>query len=214
MTTAAEEFRQALAGRASRYGVELDERTVGRLCDYFEHVRRWNARLHLVAPAPPAEFATRHVLESLLALGFLPEGAHFIDVGPGAGLPALPCLIARADLSATLIEASQKKAIFLREALSGAGLAGRATVLNKRFEETEAPAADALTCRALERFAETLPRLLHWSPRGSTLLLFGGNGIREQLERLGAPFRALHIPDSERRYLFVLADRERPPLTQ
>ena len=205
MTTAAEEFRQALAGRASRYGVELDERTVGRLCDYFEHVRRWNARLHLVAPAPPAEFATRHVLESLLALGFLPEGAHFIDVGPGAGLPALPCLIARADLSATLVEASRKKAIFLREALSGAGLAGRATVLNKRFEELVAPAADALTCRALERFAETLPRLLHWSPRGSTLLLFGGTHIREQLERLNAPFRALHIPDSERRYLFVVA---------
>ena len=44
------------------------------------------------------------------------------DIGSGGGLPIIPCLIARPDLEATLIESSQKKVVFLREALNRLGL--------------------------------------------------------------------------------------------
>src|SRR4051812_26775644 len=89
------EFDKVLAEHAEGFGVSLGEGARARLGDYFELVSAWNPRLHLVAPCAPAEFATRHVLESLAALRFLPAGATFVDVGAGAGLPALPCLLAR-----------------------------------------------------------------------------------------------------------------------
>lgn len=198
------EFDKALAERAGRFGVELDAGARVRLGDYFELVAAWNPRLHLVAPCAPAEFAARHVLESLTALRFIPAGATVLDVGAGAGLPAIPCLVARADLQGVLIEASQKKSVFLREALSKLNLSARARVVAERFEQVERPDADCLTCRAIERFTEILPALIAWAARVPTLLLFGGESLRERLEVEGLTFETIHMPASERRYLFVV----------
>jgi 16S rRNA (guanine527-N7)-methyltransferase len=164
----------------------------------------WNTRLHLVAPCPPAEFATRHVLESLLATLHLPGGARVIDVGSGAGLPVIPCLVVRPDLRATLIESSPKKAVFLREALRRVGAQAAAEVIADRFEGLSAPDADYVTCRALDRFTKMLPKIIEWSPPASTLLLFGGEELREQIEKTALAFDALRIPESERRFLFVV----------
>lgn len=183
--------------------MRLDDDKRARLADYFDTVERWNARLHLVAPCSPREFALRHVLESLVATQHLTRGATFIDVGSGAGLPAIPCLIARDDLRAVLIEASTKKSVFLREVLSTLALRDAARVVNARFEDVDAPDAEALTCRALERFAEMLPRLFAWSPPRAKLLLFGGESLREEIARAGLSCEAIHIPLSERRFLFV-----------
>ncbi len=202
--TKANEFASALEERAPRYGVQLDGQTRERLREYYELVMAWNARLHLVAPCSPAEFAARHVLESMMAATHIALDAHVADVGSGAGLPVIPCLIARTDISATLIESSPKKAVFLREALNRAGARDRAAVVAARFEKTPAPAASYVTCRALDRFTELLPALVAWAPPHSTLLLFGGDSLREQLEKSEHAYQALHIPESERRFLFVV----------
>jgi 16S rRNA (guanine527-N7)-methyltransferase len=202
--TPRDEFDKALAENSAAFGVALDEGARARLCDYFEAVARWNARLHLVAPCAPAEFATRHVLESLVALPHIPESAAFVDVGSGSGLPAIPCLVARADLSATLVESSQKKAVFLRETLRELSLSERARVVAERFEKVTPPHADALTCRALERFTEVLPALVEWATNIPTLVLFGGESLRERLEKLPVSFEQTLIPTSERRFLFVV----------
>ena len=198
------EFDKALAERAGGFGLELSGDARARLGDYFELVAAWNPRLHLVAPCAPAEFAARHVLESLAALPFINQGATLLDVGSGAGLPAVPCLAVRDDLKAVLVEASQKKAVFLREALSRLGLSDRARVVAERFEKVEPPAADCLTCRAIERFTEILPALLSWSEEVPTLLLFGGESLSERLEHEGRSFETVRVPESERRFLFVL----------
>src|SRR5947207_5674331 len=130
-----DEFTSALAESAPLYGVRLSAQAIQQLQDYYELLMFWNARLHLVAPCSPAEFATRHVLESLLAVEYLSENARVVDVGSGAGLPIIPCLIARADIRATLIESSKKKAVFLREAVRRLGVNERAKVIGERFEE-------------------------------------------------------------------------------
>lgn len=202
--TGVDEFKSALKEYSPRYSVRLAEADVARLGEYYEQVMAWNRRLHLVAPSTPAEFATRHALESLLALTHLSNQAHVLDVGSGAGLPIIPCLIVRTSLSATLIEASPKKAVFLREALRRVSADSRATVIAERFEKTEAPAADFVTCRALDRFQEMFPLLLEWSQPARTLLLFGGEGLREQIEKRELAYQAILIPESERRFLFII----------
>jgi 16S rRNA (guanine527-N7)-methyltransferase len=202
------EFDKALAAHAGQFGVELDDDMRARLGDYFESVSAWNPRLHLVAPCMPAEFATRHVLESLLALRFIVEGATVLDVGSGAGLPSIPCLVVRPDIKAVLIEASQKKSVFLREALSRLDRQGAAHVVSERFEKIEPPVADCLTCRAIERFTAILPSLVAWASRVPTLLLFGGEGLGESLGLVGLSFETVHVPESERRFLFVVRRSE------
>ena len=183
------------------FELALSDKTLAQLCEYYIFLSRWNDRLHLVAPCAPEEFATRHVLESLMLVNHLPENAKLADVGSGGGLPMIPCLIARADLKATLIESSQKKAVFLREALNAVGRS--AAIVARRFEEIEAPDVAFVSCRALEQFTNKVSELMEWAPKGATLLLFGGETLREKVPQA----RALLIPGSERRFLIVTTDQ-------
>ena len=200
-----DDFARAIETNAARFRIKLTNEIISGLREYYETVFSWNARLHLVAPCSAEEFAVRHVLESLFALRFLPKKiARVADIGSGAGLPIIPCLIARSGLQATLIESSMKKAVFLREALRRLGLQDRARVVNERFEEVEAPEVDFITCRALERFSEKIPEMVEWSGRASTLLLFGGESVREAIESLSLPHSIVRLPESERRFLFIV----------
>lgn len=196
------EFAAALRANAPDYDVELSEDALQQLTAYYQIINRWNPRLHLVAPCAADEFARRHILESLLLLKHLPNAARIVDIGAGAGLPTIPCLITRADLSAVLIESAKRKAIFLREALALVEKVGVAQVIAQRFEDIEPPAAQFLTSRALDRFAEILPRLIAWGPLPSTWLLFGGSELKELFKRLGLKYEEMLIPNSERRFLF------------
>jgi 16S rRNA (guanine527-N7)-methyltransferase len=196
-------FQAALSANAAAFDVELSPETQSKFTDYYDLLTRWNARLHLVAPCSPEEFATRHVLESLLLLKHLPPNAKIADIGSGAGLPIIPCLIARPDLQATLIESSPKKSVFLREASNQLGL--KSTVLAKPFEEVQPPDVSFVTCRALDQFMQKLPAIIHWAPRGSSLLLFGGETLRENLNRAETRNQEFRIPLSEKRFLFVVA---------
>lgn len=195
------EFSKTLESDAADYGVELSANERDRLAAYYILLEFWNPRLHLVAPCSPGEFARRHILESLLLLPHLPKAAQVADIGSGAGLPIIPCLIVRSDIKATLIESSKKKAVFLREALNHTETNQSATVIAERFEEISSLDVDFITCRALDRFISKLQTMIEWAPQGSTLLLFGGNELRKQTERLNLRYSSLPIPFSKGRFL-------------
>lgn len=200
-----DDFLKAISGNQATFGLELTDEARLRLADYFEMLLEHNSLLHLVAPCSPEEFATRHILESLTILKHLPQEAKFADVGSGGGLPAIPCLIVREDLSGRLIESKEKKAEFLDSALDRLGLSGRSEVVAKQFSETEPDNAAFVTCRALDKFSDRLQRLIKWSDKRG-LLLFGGEQIGQLLREYGVnPSREL-MPLSERRYLFIVAD--------
>lgn len=190
-------FEQALKSNQSAYDLDLSPSTVSNLSAYYSLLKRWNPRLHLVAPCSPEEFATRHVLESLMLLKHLPPDATVADIGSGAGLPIIPCLIARTDLKVTLIESSQKKSVFLREALNT--VARTASIITRPFEEIEPPDVSFVSCRALDQFMEKVPAIIQWAPRGSSLLLFGGESLRHKLSEP----QIFPIPLSDKRFLFV-----------
>jgi 16S rRNA (guanine527-N7)-methyltransferase len=206
MNTAAEavEFRKILEAEMGAYGVTLSQEALDGLAWYYELLTDWNSRLHLVSFRSANEFANRHVLESLLLLRYLPQGARIVDIGSGGGLPVIPCLIVRSDLRGVLVEASKKKALFLREVLREALAKGKARVMAERFENVATPEVDFVTCRALERFAAMLPRLIKWAPASSKLLLFGGERLGRTIEDLGLLPERILLPNSARRFLFII----------
>jgi 16S rRNA (guanine527-N7)-methyltransferase len=195
-------FEQALISNMGAFDLELSPETLEQLGEFYSLLTRWNDRLHLVAPCPPEEFATRHVLESLLLLKHLPHDAKIADIGSGAGLPIIPCLLARPDLQATLIESSQKKSVFLREALNQLGRPS--IVVPKPFEQVDPPDVSFVTCRALDQFVDKVSMLINWAPAGTTLLLYGGESLRDQLKKAKVKFEQHLIPLSEKRFLFVV----------
>jgi 16S rRNA (guanine527-N7)-methyltransferase len=195
------EFQKTLAADGEKFGVELDEQSIERLAGFYEIVAENNPLLHLVAPCSAEEFARRHILESLTMLEFLPPGSRFCDVGTGAGLPAIPCLLVRSDLKAELIESKEKKARYLTDAVEKLGIADRAKIINKQFEEADPGKAEFVTCRALDKFTQKLPKILRWS-KGREKLFFGGPNLHEALIEQGFGVEERLMPMSEQRFLF------------
>jgi 16S rRNA (guanine527-N7)-methyltransferase len=197
------QFADALRVHAPAFGLSLQPDEIRKLTSYYELITKWSPRLHLLAPCSPDEFATRHVLESLMLLKHLPSNAKVVDIGSGGGLPMIPCLLVRSDLHATLIESSTRKAVFLREALRAVQPPERARVIAARFEDIEAPDADFVTCRALEKFGDIFQKIIRWTPAKATLLLFAGETLRQLVKSSLKSVTIERMPESEARYLLI-----------
>lgn len=196
------EFIEAIEHHQKAFGLSLIEEKIFALAEYYESVHKHNDLLHLVAPCSPEEFAVRHILESLCLLEFLPENSRFADVGSGAGLPSIPCLIVREDLHGVLIESKLKKAIFLRKVLAERKLESKAEIINRQFEEIVRPDVSYILCRALDKFTKKLPKLLKWSDN-CFLLFFGGISLRDELRNNDVKFEEKLMPMSDQRFLFI-----------
>jgi 16S rRNA (guanine527-N7)-methyltransferase len=62
------------------------------------------------------------------------EGAGWLDLGAGAGIPGIPLAVALPAAEVTLLDSAAKKCAFLEEAVEAAGLDGRAAVVCARSE--------------------------------------------------------------------------------
>ncbi|HEV8592754.1 MAG TPA: 16S rRNA (guanine(527)-N(7))-methyltransferase RsmG [Pyrinomonadaceae bacterium] len=197
------EFINAIKSHQSTFRIDLQDPVIERLADYYELVQEHNPLLHLVGPCSAEKFATRHILESLTLLEHLPEKARFADVGAGAGLPSIPCLIAREDLSAVLIESKEKKVRFLQTVFAKCELQNRTEAISSQFSEYKKPIdISYVTCRALDKFQKNLPALIKWS-RNCPLLFFGGNSLRDELRKNGVDADEKLMPMSGQRFLFI-----------
>jgi 16S rRNA (guanine527-N7)-methyltransferase len=99
-----------------------------RLAQYGRLVLETNRSVNLTGAKTEDDLAP-HLLDSLSLLPYL--GANLVDIGSGAGFPAIPLAIA-SDRPITMVETTQKKALFLRRVLDELGLEGE--VVNERAE--------------------------------------------------------------------------------
>ncbi len=196
------EFIAAIKQHQTTFGLNLADEKISALAEYYQFVQEHNELLHLVAPCSAEEFATRHILESLTLLEHLPKQTKFADIGTGAGLPSIPCLIVRSDLKAYLIESKPKKTDFLADVIKKCHLSKQVRIINKQFEEVERPEVSHITCRALDKFTIKLPRIINWS-NNVRILLFAGNSMREKLIDNNIEFTEKLMPLSEQRFLFI-----------
>jgi len=124
-----------------------------------------------------------------------------LDIGSGAGFPALPLKIWAPEIAITLVESNHKKAAFLREVIRALTLTN-VNVITARAE-TLTQAADVVTLRAVERFDSVVPvaeRLV--AAPGRLALLIGTS----QLQHLPSSLtwsKPVPIPNSESRVLII-----------
>lgn len=192
---------ESIKKNQSAFGFELSDEKIEQLGEYYKLVMEYNSELHLVAPCDTQEFAVRHILESLYGLQFIAEDSVFADVGSGAGLPAIPCLIVRQDLLGKLVESKVKKGKFLGHAIRKLDLRERAMLINEQFQEVENIEVSYVMCRALDKFGKRVAQMKKWAD-DAEMILYAGESVRRELVREKIEFDEFLIPKSERRYIY------------
>ena len=182
-----------------------------QVSNHLDLLLKWNARINLTGIRAPDEIVARHFGESFfLAQTLFPLAAspratrnkangHIhspaaapslrhhsiscaIDLGSGAGFPALPLKIWAPALQLTLIESQNKKATFLKEVIRTNRLMD-INVFSGRAEAYTGARAHLVTMRAVERFAHSLPLAATLLAAGGTLALLIG---ASQLSQAGS----------------------------
>ena len=109
-------YKQHLKETFNHYGFPLTTHQVAQFTRYRDELLRWNTRINLTAITDDNEIIHKHFFDSLSVLECitLKNGDSVIDVGTGAGFPGVVLKIYIPGIRLTLVEASKKKASFLR----------------------------------------------------------------------------------------------------
>ena len=157
--------------------MEIDEKSAARLEDFVALLEKWNSAINLVAPASMEEVWQRHVADSAQLFAQRPEDARsWLDLGSGGGFPGLVVAIladqSAPELQIELIEADQRKSVFLQTAVRELGL--NVTVTRGRIEKLAPRRADVVSARALAPLDRLCSYALrHVAPDGTCLFLKG-----------------------------------------
>jgi 16S rRNA (guanine527-N7)-methyltransferase len=161
---------------------------LGQIETFSALLLKWNAHMNLTAVRNPDEVITRHFGESLFAARHLfPNPATqqtAIDVGSGAGFPGIPLKIWEPKLHLTLVEANQRKSVFLREVVRALDLSA-VSVFADRAERLS-DQAELVILRAVERFEKVLSVAIKLvAQNGRIALLIGNDQIQAARLALG-----------------------------
>ena len=106
----------ALVPSIEKAGAEVGT-VLPKLAEYIAAVIGWNRTVsNLISRSDESRLVSRHLAESLEPAGWLKEfkAKQWIDLGSGAGFPALPLAIVGVGKSWLLVESRRPKALFLR----------------------------------------------------------------------------------------------------
>ncbi len=131
-------------------GLSLTAKQQRALLLYLDQLLLWNKAYNLTAITDPIEALIKHVLDCLAIIPHLPSGS-LLDIGTGAGLPAVIIAICQPERHCTALDSNQKKIRFIRQISSQLGLdnvepiAARIEAHEGRYEVVTSRAFASLT---------------------------------------------------------------------
>jgi len=159
-----ERFRKRLEAVAP----VLRGQTAERLAGFLAELDAWRRRINLTGRLSPDDLVA-HALESVPATSQIPENARVVDIGSGAGLPAIPLAIFCPTASFTLIEPTAKQAAFLRHAARVLALSNL-SVRAVRIQDVRGESFDVATTRGVGSLGAVLGSLAFLEPGGRLLV--------------------------------------------
>ncbi len=134
-----------LAQAINELGLPLSETQQRTLLLYLDQLLLWNKAYNLTAITDPEEALIKHVIDCLSIITHLPAGS-LLDIGTGAGLPAVIIAICQPERQCTALDSNQKKIRFIKQISSELGLSNMQPIAS-RIEAHEASYA-VVTSRA------------------------------------------------------------------
>lgn len=170
--------RELLAAGAKEFGIVLSVGQVNSFFIYFAELKKWNQKINLTSIREERDMVIKHGLDSLSYIkGFVPSpGLTLLDMGSGAGFPALPIKIVHPDIAVKLVESVQKKASFLRHMIRMLKL-DMTEVVDKRTDllpDSFLAAFDIVTARAFANINSALVAGLPFLKSGGFMVMSRG----------------------------------------
>lgn len=216
-------FKEKLNGTS----IELSDNQIEKFYKYMLLIQEWNEKINLTAILEPEEMIVKHFIDSLSIANEINSGAKVIDVGTGAGFPGIPLKIYDESINITLMDALNKRMIFLNEVASQLDLKDEIEILHGRAEEiAQKPKYRENYDYAVSRAVAPLNILLEYlSPFvkiGGKVIAMKGSNAEEELDEAKNAIEVLqcnvienekfNLPDNQgERNIIILSKTNKTP---
>lgn len=173
--------------RFAEAGIELTEKQLLQMDGMIVFLQEYCRKVNLTAIRDREGIIEKHLIDSVLPMTLteVQSDARCLDIGTGAGFPAVPMMICRPDLRFTLLDAQRKRTVYLQQLLERLELT--AEIIHGRAEELcrkdgYRGGYDMVTARAVG----SLPLLLGYAcpflRKGGRFVALRGSAEEEQGE--------------------------------
>jgi 16S rRNA (guanine527-N7)-methyltransferase len=163
---------------------------------YLNELEEWNSLMNLTGIKERDRLISELFLDSLVPVPYLPSHGRMLDVGSGAGFPAIVIKILLPGLKVQLVESNSKKASFIKQIIRLLKISD-VEVINERLEilrdKIRLNEFDVITARALAN----LKQFVTWcslliSPDGM-LIYYSGSRVDESLKNAEDILKDQHL---------------------
>lgn len=180
----------------NRFGIGLSWDQIHKLGIFLDELEEWNKKFNLTGLASRQSIINELLIDSMMPAPFMPDDGNLLDIGSGAGFPAIPIKICKPRLQCQLMEPKSKKIGFLKHIIRLAELE-KVDVIKGRIEEQEGllhpEGYDVITSRGLA----PLPQFLTWgAPHltpGGLIVAFLGSQSEEALKKSADVIKKHHL---------------------
>lgn len=191
-------YNNALRSGISKLPIEVSAIQYEQLVAYLDLMIKWNKAYNLTAVRDPLQMVTRHLLDSLSILTFLPQG-RILDVGTGGGLPGVVLAIMCPGREIHLLDSNGKKTRFLFQVKTALGL-DTMVIHHERVERfRDDRGFDVIVSRAFASLQDMVSGCRHLLGAQGSFLAMKGQFPRDELAALDGlvelkASHELHVP--------------------
>jgi 16S rRNA (guanine527-N7)-methyltransferase len=180
-------IRPALEKGLAEMGMSLSDDQVRSFGLFAEELKKWNRKVNLTSICKDEDIAVKHIIDSLVFAACVKDGEDVLDIGSGAGVPALPLKIARPGVRVVSVDAVGKKILFQRHVARLLAMKDF-EALHTRVEDlhaTRAGSFDVITSRAFSSLAMFVTLAAPLLKNNGRIIAMKGPHVVDEFERAG-----------------------------
>ncbi|MDF2368744.1 16S rRNA (guanine(527)-N(7))-methyltransferase RsmG [Sneathiella sp.] len=159
----------------------VSRETLDRLSIYAALLQKWQKAINLVGKSTLKDLWRRHMLDSFQLLSRTNrENGSWVDLGSGAGFPALVVAIC-SDFDVHAVESDQRKCLFMSNV--SRETSANLTLHRGRIEEIPPFSADVISARALAPLDKLLDLAAPFAKMDTEFFFLKGQDVDEELTK-------------------------------
>lgn len=168
---------------SAQHNIAVDNDVVEKIEAFCDLIRSWSKRMNLISQGDLGHIIERHFLDSLMPIEIITQVGQLLDVGSGAGFPAIPLVLLRPAANFTLVESTHKKALFLRAVIERLDL-HYVEIMETRIENLKPiPEYNIITVRALPHWEKLKDKIMAFLNSKGKIIYYEKRGVFRQIEK-------------------------------
>lgn len=179
-------FFEKMQENSKVLGFNFSVEQLEKFYKYMNLLIEWNEKMNLTAIVDEHEIIVKHFVDCLMCTKVIKDEKNIIDIGTGAGFPGMVLAIYYEDKEFTLLDALNKRLIFLQEVANKLDLKNVHIVHGRAEEEARKEEFrekfDATVSRAVAQLPILLEYISPFVKVGGKSIIMKGDSVQEEIK--------------------------------